>query len=83
MLNKLKKYDFFANLKKCYFHKDKVWFLDYIVSAQRIRIEDEQIEVVKNWLEPKLIKDIQVFLVLSISINVSSRASVRLLDYSP
>ena len=62
VLNKLKKYGFFANLKKCCFYKDEVQYLSYIVSAQRVKIEDEQIKVVKNWPEPKSMKNIQVFL---------------------
>ena len=33
VFEKLKKHNFFAKLKKCYFHKDKVHFLEYIVSA--------------------------------------------------
>ena len=36
----------FANLKKCWFHKNEIQFLRYIVSSQNIRIEDEKIEVV-------------------------------------
>ena len=53
---------FFANLKKSRFYQDKVCFLGYVVSAQRVQIEDERIEAIKNWLKPKLMKDIQVFL---------------------
>ena len=49
----LRKNGFFNNLKKCRFHKNKVRFLGYIVSSQRIRIEEERIKVIKNWLEPK------------------------------
>ena len=62
VLNELRKHGLFANLKKYYFHKDEVRFLGYVVSAQRVKMEDEQIEVVKNWPEPKLMKNIQVFL---------------------
>ena len=62
VLNKLRKHGFFAKLKKCCFHKDKVRFLGYVVSAQRVRMKDEQIEAMKNWLEPKSMRDIQVFL---------------------
>ena len=58
VLNKLRKYSLFNNLKKCYFHKNKVRFLGYVMSAQRLKIEDEQIETVKNWLEPKSMKSI-------------------------
>ena len=34
----LRKYGFFANLKKCQFHKDKVRFLQYIISSQKVLI---------------------------------------------
>ena len=62
MLNKLRKYGFFANLKKCCFYKDEFWFLGYVVSAKRVKIEENPIKIVKNWPEPKLIRDIWVFL---------------------
>ena len=48
VLNKLRKHGLFANLKKCRFHKDEVRFLGYVVSAQGVRMKDEQIEAVKN-----------------------------------
>ena len=48
MLNKLRKHGLFANFKKCRFHKDEVRFLGYIVSGKRVRMEDKQIEEVKN-----------------------------------
>ena len=32
------------------------------MSAQAVRIEDKQIEAVKNWPEPTLVRDIQVFI---------------------
>ena len=62
VLNELRKHRLFANLKKCCFYKDEIRFLGYVVSAQGVRMEYEQIEVVKNWPEPKSIRDIQVFL---------------------
>ena len=62
VLEILRKNDLFANLKKCRFHKDKVRFLGYVVSSQGIRMEDERIEIVRNWLEPKSVRDIQVFI---------------------
>lgn len=36
-------------------------FLGYVISLQGIYIEDEQIEIIYDWLEPWLIWDIQVF----------------------
>ena len=62
VLDILRKNCLFANLKKCWFHKDKVQFLGYVVSSQGIRIEDEKHEAVRNWLEPKSVQDIQVFI---------------------
>ena len=62
LLDLLRKNIFFANLEKCQFPKDKIRFLGYVVSAQRVRIEDENIEVVKNYPEPKSVCDIQVFI---------------------
>ena len=58
----LRKNSLFANLKKCRFHKDEVRFLGYVISAQGVRMEDKRIEAVKNWPEPKSVRDIQVFL---------------------
>ena len=62
VLDLLRKNGLFANLKKCRFHKDEVRFLGYVVSSQGIRMEDERIEAVKNWPEPKSVRDIQVFI---------------------
>ncbi len=62
VLDILTKNGLFANLKKCRFHKDEVRFLGYFVLAQGVKMEDERIEAVKNWPEPKSIRDIQVFL---------------------
>ena len=62
VLNQLRKYSLFANLKKCCFHQDKVHFLGYIVFSKRISIEAEKIEVVRKCPESKSVQDIQVFL---------------------
>ena len=62
VLEILRKNGLFANLKKCRFHKDEVRFLGYVVSSQGIRMEDERIEAVRNWPEPKSVRDIQVFI---------------------
>ena len=62
VLEILRNNSLFANLKRCWFHKDEVRFLRYVDSSQGIRIEDERIEVVRNWPEPKSVRDIQVFI---------------------
>ena len=62
VLDQLRKYSLFANLKKCRFHQDEIRFLGYVVSSKGISMEAKRIEVVKKWPEPKSVRDIQVFL---------------------
>ena len=62
VLDIMRKNSLFVNLKKCQFHKDKVQFLDYIVLSSGIQIEDKRIKTIKNWFEPKLVQNIQVFI---------------------
>ena len=62
VLERLKKFSLFANLKKCRFHQEEVQFLGYVVSSKGIRMEDERIEAVKQWPEPQSVRDIQMFL---------------------
>ncbi len=52
VLDQLQKHSLYANLKICRFHQDKVRFLGYIVSYQRIQIEEEQIKTVRDWPKP-------------------------------
>ena len=54
----LKRYELFANLKKCQFYKNKVCFLSYIMLAQVVKIEEKQIKVLKNWSKSILVRDI-------------------------
>ena len=62
VLDQLRKYSLFANLKKYCFHQDEIHFLGYVVSSKGISMEAKKIEVIKKWLEPKSVRDIQVFL---------------------
>lgn len=55
VLKKLWKHRLFTNLKKCYFHQDKVQFLGYMIFVQDIWIENNRIEVFKTWPEPQLV----------------------------
>ena len=47
VLEQLRKFSLYANLKKCQFHQDEVWFLGYVVSSKGIYMEDKQIEAIK------------------------------------
>ena len=48
VLDQLRKYFLFANLKKNRFHQDEICFLGYIISSKEISIEAKRIEVVKK-----------------------------------
>ena len=48
VLDQLRKYSLFANLKKCRFYQNEVCFLGYVVSFKGISMEVEQIEVVRK-----------------------------------
>ena len=62
VLDQLRKYSLFANLKKYCFHQNEIRFLRYIVSSKGISMKAKRIEVVRKWPEPKSVQDIQVFL---------------------
>ena len=62
VLEILRKYGLYANLKKCCFHQDEVKFLGFVISRDGIRMEEERIDAVKKWPEPQSIWDIQVFI---------------------
>ena len=62
VLDLLRKNGLLINLKKCRFYKNEVRFLGYVVSSHSIWMEDEKIEVVKNWPKPKSVQNIQVFI---------------------
>ena len=47
ILEQLRKFLLYANLKKCRFYQEKVRFLGYVLSLKGIRMEDKRIEVVK------------------------------------
>lgn len=48
VLEQLQKYSLHTNLKKYQFYEDEVWFLDFIILADGIKIEEEMIEAVKS-----------------------------------
>ena len=62
VLDVLRKQKLFAYLKKYQLYKDEIHFLSYVVSAKRVKIEDEQIKAVINWPKPTSVRDIVVFI---------------------
>lgn len=62
VLKQLRKHGLFVHLKKYRFHQEKVCLLSSVVSAPGVQLEDERIEAVKAWPEPKSVRDIQVLI---------------------
>jgi hypothetical protein len=48
----------YGNIEKCIFAKDKVIYLDYVVSKDRVAVDVSKIESVQNW--PLLVNISQV-----------------------
>ena len=61
VLGVLRKDKLFANLKKCTFCTDKLMFLGFVVSAQRIQVDEEKICVIQDWLSPTSVGHVYSF----------------------
>ena len=48
ILDQLRKYSFFANLKKCQFHQEEIRFFGYVVFSKGISMEVKRIEVIRK-----------------------------------
>ena len=48
--------------EKCEWHKSRVNFLGYIISAIGVEMDQEKIKTVLEWDAPETVKDIQLFL---------------------
>ena len=62
LLERLKAYGVIINPAKCIFGKNEVKFLGSLVSEKGIRPCPEKVEAIRNWPEPKTVKDLCRFL---------------------
>ena len=62
VLERLKDYGLYINLKKCEFDTDEVDFLGFIVSTKGVRMDPKRIQMIKEWPKPKTYREVQVFL---------------------
>ena len=49
------------NPKKCVFMTDRVVFLGFVVSAQRVSTDPQKTQAIIEWSEPKNIREIRSF----------------------
>jgi hypothetical protein len=51
----------YGKLTKCYFCKESVVFLGYIISSRRVKVDEEKIEAIRDWPKPASIADVRSF----------------------
>jgi hypothetical protein len=62
VLEKLRAAGLQADIKKCEFNVRETRYLGFIVSTGGIKVDQEKVEVIRNWLPPKTVKGVQSFL---------------------
>ena len=65
VLQLLKDHRLYAKFSKCEFWLTKVKFLGHVVSASRVSVDLEKVEVVMSWERPKSVFEIRSFLRLT------------------
>ena len=62
VLRRLRENGLFAAPKKCFFHRDTVEFLGFMISPEGLTMDKAKIQTILDWPEPRKVKDIQSFL---------------------
>jgi Reverse transcriptase (RNA-dependent DNA polymerase) len=62
VLQRLRLHSLYAKADKCEWHRDSVEFLGYMLSAEGLTMSEEKVQTIRDWPEPRKVKDIQSFL---------------------
>jgi len=65
IIKRLEKNGLYVKLEKCKWKVREVGFLRVVIGPEEIKIEEEKVKGVLDWLTPKCIKNIQKFLGLA------------------
>jgi len=65
VIKRLEENDLYVKLEKCKWRVREVKFLGVVIGLEGIKVEEEKVKDVLDWLMPKYIKDIQKFLGLA------------------
>ena len=64
VIKRLEENDLYVKLEKYKWKVREVGFIGVVIRLERIKIEEEKVKGVIDWLTPKCVKDIQKFLEL-------------------
>lgn len=53
--------EFYAAVKKCTFLTDRIVFLGYVVSKERLAVDTSKVEAISQWPQPKTITEVRNF----------------------
>jgi RNase H-like domain found in reverse transcriptase/Reverse transcriptase (RNA-dependent DNA polymerase)/Integrase zinc binding domain len=62
VLDRLRKFQLYANPVKCQFKTEAVEFLGFVISVDGIAMDPSRVATIVDWPEPKTFRDLQVFL---------------------
>ena len=65
VIKRLEENDLYVKLEKCKWKVKEVGFLGVVIGLERIKMEEEKVKGVLEWLMPKCVKDVQKFLGLA------------------
>ena len=65
IIKRLEENDLYVKLEKCKWKVREVGFLGVVIGPEGIKIEEEKVKGVLEWLTPKCVKDMQKFLGLA------------------
>jgi hypothetical protein len=55
----------YVKLSKCSFYQKKIHYLGHIISKDRITVDPEKIETIREWLAPKNVTEVRSFMGLT------------------
>ena len=62
ILQELREHQLFAKFSKCDFFKDKIQYLDHVVTKEEISVDPEKIRAIEDWPVPKDVTDVRSFM---------------------
>ena len=61
VLHTLQSKKFYVNLKKCAICTDRIIFLGFVISSERVSVDPEKVKAITKWPQPWTIRKIRSF----------------------